>query len=141
MPIYVDLCNLIIEKETIRKKYQGGMEQFRKDYTFGEASVNQEDELLFSLTSMTVSEFRIDELEAKGLHFDKASQSSTDFTIIQRFGDFKWKLDGLTHNHVFVWHVNTPIHQIEKAKEIGNMLMDDLLKLMDAGENPLKTIV
>lgn len=141
MPIYVDLANLIIEKETVRKKYQGGIDQFRLDYTFGEESVNQEDELLFSLTCMNVNEFRIDDLVVNGLHFDKASQSSSDFTIMTRYGDFMWKYEGLVHNHVFVWHVNTPIHQIERAKEIGNMLMDDLLKLMDAGENPLKTIV
>lgn len=141
MPIYVDLANLIVEKETIRRKYQGGIEQFRLDYSFGEESLNQEDDFLFSLTTMNISEFRIDELVAKGLHFDKATQSSTDFTLIQRYGDFLWKLEGLTHNNVFVWHVNTPAHQILRAKEIGNMLMDDLLKLLDAGENPLKTIV
>ena len=141
MPIYVDLCNLIIEKETIRKKYQGGIEQFRKDHAFGDESVNQEDELLFSLTTMNPSQILIDLLVEKGLHFDKASQSSSDFTIMRRYGDFMWKYEGLDHNNVFVWHVNTPIHQIKKGKEIGNMLMDDLLQLMDAGENPLKTIV
>jgi hypothetical protein len=141
MPIYVDLANLIIEKETVRRKYQGGIEQFRLDYKFGEESVNQEDELLFSLTCMKASEFPVDNLVAKGLHFDMVSQSSTDFAVIERFSDFRWKLAGLDNNSVFVWHVNTPIHQIERAKEIGNMLMEDLLKLLDAGENPLRTIV
>ncbi|MBK7964045.1 MAG: hypothetical protein IPK10_01130 [Bacteroidetes bacterium] len=141
MPIYVDLANLIIEKKTILEKYQGGMEQFRQDYNFGEGSVNQEDDLLFSLAAMNVGDFQVELLVAKGLHFDSAAQCSTDFVVIERYGDFNWKYDGLVHNNVFVWHINTPIPKIERAKEIGNMLMDDLLKLMDAGENPLKTIV
>lgn len=141
MPIYIDLANLIFEKETIRRKYHGGIEQFRIDYDFSDESVNQEDDLLFSLAAMNVGDFYVDLLVANGLHFDGAAQCSTDFAAIERYGDFNWKYDGLVHNSVFVWHVNTPIHKIERAREIGNMLMDDLLKLMDAGENPLKTIV
>ncbi len=141
MPTYIHLANLIFEKKTIQEKYHGGIEQFRLDYDFSEESVNQEDDVLFSLTAMNIGDFQVDLLVAKGLYFDGVAQSSTDFVAIERYGDFNWKYEGLEHNNVFVWHVNTPIQKIEKAKEIGNMLMDDLLKLIDAGENPLKTIV
>ena len=32
MPIYLTLASLIIDKDTIEKKYKGGIKQFRNDY-------------------------------------------------------------------------------------------------------------
>lgn len=41
MPIYLDKANLIVSKEIIREKYQGGEEKFKADMNFGKRAITK----------------------------------------------------------------------------------------------------
>jgi len=69
-PVYLHISNLIIKKEAIAEKYNGGLEKFRKDYNIPESEINQEDGSLFSLGKMNPDEFDIEKLLQNGLSFD-----------------------------------------------------------------------
>jgi len=51
MPFYLHLATLIIEKETVARKYAGGIEQFRLDYRIDGWNYYQEDDELFNLVN------------------------------------------------------------------------------------------
>lgn len=140
MAVYVDLCNLIIDKQSVIEKYDGGLVQFRLDYNIPASEVNQEDDELFLLAKMNADEFDIDALVAKGLHFDYEKYQSKDFTILPRIGDFLWETDWLHHNRVFAWHVNTSQKVLAKVHEISNLTMDVIQEEIEKGNFLLKTI-
>ena len=60
MPVYLHLANLIVLKSSVVKSYRGGLEKFRLDHHINNESLNQEDDLLFSITRMNVDEFDLD---------------------------------------------------------------------------------
>ena len=39
MPIYVALSNLIIKKEVIHQKYQGGLSQYKEDFAYRDEEI------------------------------------------------------------------------------------------------------
>ena len=49
MPIYIQLCSLVVPKEVLKTKYAGGITQFKEDYSFDRSELHQEDELLISI--------------------------------------------------------------------------------------------
>ena len=133
-------CSLIIRKSTVVEKYNGGVEQFRKDYSIGISDVNQEDDELFSLGKMNVEDFDIDRLMKSGISFDESNQYSDDFTILHRYGDFAWKTEWITHNKLFAWDVKTSPECILKVDEFSKTTMDVINQMSDAGENPWAAI-
>ena len=90
---------------------------------------------------MNVDEFDLEDLESKGLHFDRELQFSTDFTLKPRYGDYLWKTDWIKDNSIFAWHVNARKDLIAKADSISNETMDSIVRRTDQGENPFGTIV
>jgi hypothetical protein len=140
VPVYINIANIVVEKATIEKKYQGGIKQFKIDYSFGEGKLHQEDDELFAIALQNIFESDISDLVEKGLDFDAVNDWSNDFAILLMHGGDSWKVDWLEHNAVFAWHKKCDPKQIETAQEIGNMLMDDINAAFERGENPFKTI-
>ena len=141
MPIYLNIYNLIIKKDSIIEKYIGGLEQFRKDYQINTSEINQEDDELFSLGAMNQDEFDIDDLMLKGLSFDSINQPLNDFTIIYRYDNsLLSEVNWLKHNRVFAWHIETSNNSLAVVNQISEMSMDKIGELVENGENPLKTI-
>lgn len=140
MPVYLHIYNLIVPKKVIAEKYQGGISQFIKDFRFGEFEIDQEDDELFSFGQMNYDCLPIDELIEKGLHFDNAKQCSEDFIVISRYDDDFWNVSWIQHNNFFAWHINADKSTIEKVEEISNLTVEEISKLIENGQNPLKAI-
>lgn len=141
MPVYLDLTNIVFEKQLLEHKYPGGCDQFRLDWDVINHEAHQEDDELISLASMNLDEFQIEKLIDKGLEFNSELQYSNDFVAISRYGGKHWQADWLQNNQTFAWHVNCTPKQKERAVEIGEvMTMDKIVEFFDAGINIFKTI-
>jgi hypothetical protein len=140
MPTYIHLANLIINKSAIEQKVKGGCEAFRKHKIFTNLELNQEDNDVFSLTRMNPDEFDTGTLQEMGLDYNEKEDTSSDFTIVTRYGGVLWKVDWLEHNGIYAWHVNSSAEEINLAQEKSNMLMDEFIEIVERGENPCPVI-
>jgi hypothetical protein len=140
MPTYIHLANLIINKSAIEQKVKGGCAAFREQKIFTNIELNQEDNDLFSLTRMNPDEFDTGTLQEMGLDYNEKEDTSTDFTMVTRYGGILWKVDWLEQNGIYAWHVNSAQEEINLAKEKSNMLMSDAIKQIEQGENPFPVI-
>jgi hypothetical protein len=142
MPIYIQLCSLVVPKEVLKTKYAGGIIQFKEDYSFDRSDLHQEDELLISIAYMNPDEIEIELLVERGLSFQEfPNPTSKDFVIITRYGGVCWANDSITTNSVYVWHKNTPRNQIKLAQNISTKFMDVVLDELDNGINPYPLIL
>ncbi len=133
MPVYLLLANLIIEKETVVRKYTGGLEQFRLDYKIGGNNFHQEDDELFCIARMNVDEYDLERHTEKGLHYDWEQDFSTDFVIKRRFDEPLWPAPWLQYSGLFAWHINAKAEQIARAFEIGATSVDEIMAQRDKG--------
>ena len=140
MPVYIHLANIVIQKSTIKEKYNGGIKQFKTDYDYGEGKYHQEDDELFSIAYQNLYRGEFQYLSEKGLHYDKLNDFSKDFVPAFRYGGLLWKSDWLDANVVFAWHKDCEPKQITRAQQIGNMLMDDFIAANERGERLFATI-
>jgi len=140
MPTYIHLANLIIHKSAIEQKMAGGCTAFRENYLFQNIELNQEDNYTFSLTRMNPDEFDLDALIELGLVYDEASNSSTDFTIVTRYGGILWEVDWLQQNGIYAWHMDSSTEEIALAKIKSDMLMTEMVEIIERGENPFPVI-
>lgn len=142
MPIYIHIANLIINKVEVKKKYAGGIDQFRLDYAINdEDNYNQEDNELFAIAKMNIDEFDLEKLVSKGLHFDEKIQFSTDFTLKPRYENYLWKTEWITDNSIFSWHVKANKCLIARVNSISSESMDSIHKRFEKGEKPFSSIV
>ena len=140
MPVYIELANLIVPKPVIEKKYAGGTDQFRTDYSIDGDNRHQEDDLLFSISRMNCDEFDLGELIAKGLNYDHENNTSDEFSILSRYGGLQWKVDWLEFNDMFAWHINTEKEKINIARKRNELTMDIISEMFESGLNPFETI-
>jgi environmental stress-induced protein Ves len=140
MPIHIHLANLIICKTAIEEKVVGGIYAFRSSLLFQGNQLNQEDDDVFSLTRMNPDEFDLDTLIALGLDYNEQTFSSTDFTIVTRYGGMLWQVDWLEHDTTYAWHVSADSSLIDLAKSKSDMLMDDVVEMLEKGEQPFSVI-
>jgi hypothetical protein len=141
MPIYIHLANLIIDKNAIKNNYKGGIEEFKNKYSINGENLNQEDNELFSLAEMNIEDFDIDELINNGLHYDEVLNFSKDFVLKARYSNYQWEVNWLQDNNVFAWHIHCEKKLIEKAIQIGNLTMDEIIIMFDKGnQNVFDTI-
>ena len=141
MPVYLHLDNLIIRKDAIAIRYPGGIDQFRLDYHIDEMETRQEDDELFLIAQMNTDDFYLDELVAKGLHYDSSNNFSSDFTLFGRHDAiFEWTADWLDHNGVFAWHMDADAEVIGRARCFEWISMDKIGEGFDCGENPFEPI-
>jgi len=128
VPVYLHLANLIVDKEAVKKKYVGGIEQFRFDYITNGADNNQEDEELFAVARMNIDEFDLETFSAKGLDYDETILFSPDFILIPRYGTPPWRNDWLADNNIYAWHINTKQLLIDKALAMGKLTVDEIIE-------------
>jgi hypothetical protein len=140
MPVFINLCILVVDKKAIKKKYIGGLSAFKDNYYWGDDTNNQEDDELFAIASMNSDDQDIDELVSKGLSFDVSSKRSEDFTIVNRYGGALWPVSWLQHGYSFAWHVDADESYIEKAKAVDVMTMEKIADLFEEGINSFNTI-
>lgn len=140
MALYLHQFNLIVLKESVIQKYDGGLNSFRKDYEISTSEINQEDDRLFSLCQMNPEGFDIAKLTEKGLEFDEARQHSDDFVILGRYFDNFWKVKWIQENKVFAWHVDAGPEELQMIERISNMSIDELAECADKGKNLLGAI-
>jgi len=137
MPTFIHQYNLIVPKDTIATKYNGGIEKFRQMYDYPKF---EEDNELFGISRMDSLDEDVQDMIDNGLHFDNDSNTSKDFTIISRYGGTEWEVDWLETNGSFAWHKSCKPEQIELAKKISATPMDEIAAAFDRGESPLDTI-
>ena len=105
MPIYIQLCSLVVPKEVLKTKYAGGITQFKEDCSFDRSELHQEDELLISIAYMNPFEVEIELLLEKGISFEEfPNPNSLDFSVITRYGGVCWENDTIITHSVYVWH-------------------------------------
>ena len=140
MPVYLYPATLVIDKKAVADKYNGGLDQFRKDHFVADTDRAQEDDELLAINGMDPEDFDIDDLVRKGLDFDEAKQSSNDFAIVTRYKNVYWKVNWVMDNSVFAWHINTHKKCEDRANVISNMPMQIIMDKMDEGVNFFDTI-
>ena len=141
MPIYIQLCSLVVPKDVLKTKYAGGIIQFKEDYSFDRSELHQEDDLLISIAYMNPDEIEIELLVERGLSFKEfRNPNSTDFTIITRYGGLCWVNDTITTNSVYVWHNYTPRNQIKLAQKLANKFMDVVMDELENEVDPYPVI-
>jgi hypothetical protein len=89
---------------------------------------------------MNPDEFDLDTLMKLGLAYDEDQNSSTDFTIVTRYGGILWEVDWLQQNGIYAWHVNSSPEEITLAKLKSDMLMTTMVEILERGENPFPVI-
>ena len=141
MPVFLHLANLVFDKNSIEKKYNGGCVQFRTDWNLANSKANQEDDELFLIAAMNIHDFNILEFKKRGIDFNNEINYSKHFVAISRYGNALWKTDWFKHNGTFAWHSNCNQEQKDRAIEIGEvMTMDKIQELAENGINVFETI-
>jgi hypothetical protein len=135
LPVYIHPATLVIDKRAINKKYNGGLNQFRDDYFMPKSERMQEDDELIAINALNPEDFDLEKLVENGLSFDEENQYSNDFAIVLRYSSEYWKVDWLTENSVFAWHINSDQRCIHRAKEISEMSTETIAEKMEEGEN------
>ena len=139
MPVYIHLSNLIVNKESIAEKCQGGIEQFRQDFQ-DDNELFQEDQELFCLASMNSDEFNIAEMTERGLSFDQDNQRSDDFVVVERYGGALWETSWLECGAVYAFHKDCSLNNRLRAYEMEMITMDEVQRIFANGGNPFQTI-
>ena len=139
MPIYIELASLIVNKKAVESKYQGGIDQFRKDCT-EESIKSSEDIHLFGLARMNADEFDLDPLINGGLHWNKKTQTSNDFVLVNRYGGINWSTDWLEGDAIFVYHTSCLDFTKARAHYLANdITMDKLQEIVEWDDNLMCT--
>jgi hypothetical protein len=138
MPIYIHPYNYIIDKEAVKAKYKGGIDQFRKDHITGIS--DQEDQELFSVIAMGFDDYIIGKFTEKGLSFNSEHPYSNDFTIYSRLDGFIWDVDWVEANGVYAWHTKCSEEHKQEAIKISNTQVTEIAERLDKGEDVFRTI-
>lgn len=90
MAIKLEFINLVVRKSTLTSKYQGGVEQFRKDLP--NQSLREDEELIrFGCMNWHDMEHFTDIIVAKGLEYK--DQETQDFVVISSLKGALWEVD------------------------------------------------
>jgi hypothetical protein len=90
MAIALEFINLVVRKSTLETKYQGGIEQFRKDLP--NRSLREDDELVrFGCMNWNDLEYFTDIIVSKGLTY--LEQGTADFVVISSLKGALWNVD------------------------------------------------
>lgn len=137
MPVYINITNCIFDKKAVEKRVKGGLEAFRNDYFLRHSELSQEDDELFLVAGNSYYTFDVAKLMEMGFEFDVEKQYSNDFVITHRYNGRLWDVDWLEDNSFHAWHRDTDDRLKAQVKLIGDLTLDEVGDLMDAGETPL----
>ncbi len=94
MAIPIEFFSVIVPKQVIQQKYDGGLDQYKADVP--NASYKEDEHLtrvgLMDDLSLT---FFCEKIISKGLHFHEAPNYSTDFVVVQQLQGKRWKAEWL----------------------------------------------
>jgi hypothetical protein len=139
MPLYIHHFTLIVPKSVLDAKYQGGQDQFKKDYFRGDEIDDMEDGELLGVGYMNLDEIDLEKLMKSGLAYNEVLPFSKDFIIVSRYGEpLLWTCEWVTVNSMHVCHINASKENKKCAAEMDIMTMERLYELIDAGSNPLR---
>jgi hypothetical protein len=90
MAIVLQFFNVIVQKNTIVKKYLGGLEQYKKDCP---NKSYLEDENLTRVGFMNENAMNtfLNNLALNGLEFDKALRRSEEIAVVSTWFGFEWE--------------------------------------------------
>lgn len=90
MAIELEFINLVVRKSTLEEKYQGGIEQFRKDLP--NRSLREDEDLVrFGCMNWNDLKHFTDIIVAKGLEYK--DQETKDFVVISSLKGALWEVD------------------------------------------------
>lgn len=113
MPLYVNLANLIVQKQNIESKYPGGLSAFLKDSNWGNIEFDSQDDELVLFAAMNPDEFEF---------FENASFiKHEDYFVLTRYASEEKLPDWLQQNAVFVWHSDCPPNQVKLVEKYSTV--------------------
>ena len=90
MAIELEFINLVVRKSTLKEKYQGGIEQFRKDLP--NRSLREDEDLVrFGCMNWHDLEHFESIINSKGLAYKE--QETTDYVVISSLQGALWEVD------------------------------------------------
>jgi hypothetical protein len=94
MPVPIEFFSVVVPKQVIEQKYNGGLTKFIADCP---NKSYLEDEYLTRVGFMSQEPLNkyCENLISNGFHFDNDSNSSTDFVVVQSYLGKRWKADWL----------------------------------------------
>jgi hypothetical protein len=94
MPVPIEFFSVVVPKQVIEQKYNGGLTQYITDCP---NKSYQEDEYLTRVGFMSQEPLNkyCENLISNGFHFDNESNSSTDFVVVQSYLGKRWIADWL----------------------------------------------
>jgi hypothetical protein len=105
MAIELEFINLVVRKSTLEEKYQGGVEQFKRDLP--NQSLREDDDLIrFGCMNWNDMEHFTDVIESKGLEYK--DQETTDFIVISVLQGALWQVDWLGLNATSCYAISAP---------------------------------
>ena len=113
MTLYVNLANLIVQKQNIESKYPGGLSAFLKDSNWGNIEFDSQDDELVLFAAMNPDEFEF---------FENASFiKHEDYFVLTRYASEEKLPDWLQQNAVFVWHSDCPPNQVKLVEKYSTV--------------------
>lgn len=102
MSIEIEFINLIIPKEILEEKYEGGIGKFKTDCP---NKSFREDESLVRVGFMNNNDLYtfLDLVTSNGLKFKEGS--TTDFVIISVLSGASWEVDWIDYDVSLCWYV------------------------------------
>lgn len=111
MPLYLNLANLIVQKQNIESKYPGGLAAFLTDSKWGNVEFDSQDDELILFAAMNSDEFDFEFFEKAGfIEYE-------DYIVLTRYVSEEKLPDWLQQNPVFVWHTDCPTNQVKLVEK------------------------
>jgi len=111
MPLYLNLANLIVQKQNIESKYLDGLNAFLKDSNWGNIEFDSQDDELILFAAMNPDEFDYEFFEKAGFI------EHEDYFVLTRYAKEEKLPDWLQQNAVFVWHSDCPTDQVKLVEK------------------------
>ena len=118
MPLYLNLANLIFQKQNIESKYPGGLSAFLKDSNWGNIEFDSQDDELVLFAAMNPDEFDFE-------FFENASFiEHEDYFVLTRYAKEEKLPDWLQQNAVFVWYSNCLTNQLKLVEKYSTVSVE-----------------
>jgi hypothetical protein len=94
MAVPIQFFSVIVPKSVIQQKYQGGLQQYKDDCPNQSYTDDAHLTRVGFMDADSLSKF-CESLISAGLHWDKKTETSKDFTVVQNLQGANWKTDWL----------------------------------------------
>jgi hypothetical protein len=94
MAVPIKFFSVIVPKHILEQKYDGGLAQYEADCPNRSLLIDNDLTRVGFMDDVALHNY-CENLISKGLHFNEATKSSTDFVVVQRLQGKQWKADWL----------------------------------------------